>query len=107
MRAKAVRQYGSSFMHAINSGRFRDGGLAFAAGGLAGPQIASPAAAHRAGDMAARTSGGTPLNLTLFGEQFPGLTMPEDVGRRLTKFAIKKQTSSAGRKPSWVGGGRN
>lgn len=106
MRAAAVRKYGSNFMHAINAGRFRDGGLALAVGGIAGSAPASPARAYRdvAGDGPASMS---PLNLTLFGEQFDGLMMPEDVGRRLTKLAIKKQTSSAGRKPSWVGGGRN
>lgn len=106
IRAAAVRKYGSAFMHAINSGRFRDGGLALATGGMAQLSPASPASAHRAAAGGSRTSGMSPLNLTLFGEQFDGLMMPEDVGRRLTKFAIKKQTASAGRKPSWVGGGR-
>jgi phage-related protein len=105
MRAKAVRTYGSAFMHAINQGKWRG----FAAGGIArlatgGPS--SPAAAHIAGNIAARTPGMQPLNLNLFGEQFNGLMMPEDVGRKLTKYAITKQTSSAGRKPTWVGGGR-
>ena len=100
VRAAAVRKYGSALLHAINSGSW-NGAQAFAVGGPV-----SPAAAHRAGVAERVGGGGSTLNLSIDGESFPGLMMPEDVGRRLTKFAIKKQTASAGRKPSWVGGGR-
>jgi hypothetical protein len=102
MKARAVAKYGRSFMDSINSGNFRMPG--FADGGLIGAM--SPAASYALDNGGGNTPALSPLNLTLFGEQFKGLMMPEDVGRRLTKFAIEKQTTSAGRKPAWVGGGR-
>lgn len=101
VRAKAVQKYGASFLNRINSGALR-----FAQGGLVGASPVSPASAYHDGQGAADGPALTPLNLSLFGAEFQGLLMPQDVGRRLTKFAIAKQTRSAGRKPAWIGRGR-
>jgi phage-related protein len=103
VKARAVAKYGMGFMHSINSGNFRMPG--FADGGLIG--ALSPAASYGIGQGGTDGPAMSPLNLTLFGEDFRGLMMPQDVGRRLTKFAIAKQNSSGGRKPGWVGGGKN
>ena len=102
MRAKAVRQYGVGFMNAINAGKFRM--PRFNMGGL--NMIAPmPGRTHFA-DGGPVTTNMTPLNLSILGETFEGLMMPEDVAGRMTKFAIARSTRSAGRKPSWVGGKR-
>lgn len=106
IRARAVQKYGASFMRAINSGSFNPI-RGYAAGGLIGPTPMSPAAAYAQGGDGKNNPALSPLNLSIFGEQFKGLMMPADVGRRLTKFAIEKQTTSGGRKPAWVGGGKN
>lgn len=106
MRAKAVAKYGLGFMHAVNNGTLDLGRmLGFAAGGLVqslqgnqAPRLAF------AGGGQATTHASRVLNLSIGGEHFNGLLMPEDVAGRLTKFAVGKQTNSAGRKPAWVGG---
>lgn len=103
MKARAVAKYGVGLMHAINSGNFRI--PQFAAGGVVSIAPAPvPSFAGVGGEAGSTTL--QPLNLSLFGEEFKGLMMPEDVGRRMTKFAITKQTRSAGRKPAWIGRGR-
>lgn len=105
MKAKAVRKYGVGLMHAINSGRFQMpkfnmGGLVSALMPSLGPRVGYA-------DGGEVSSGAMrPVNLNLFGEQFNGLMAPDDVAGRLTKFAISRQTRSAGRKPAWVGGTR-
>jgi len=102
MRAKAVRKYGSGFMRAVNEGRFKM--PKFSMGGL---NMISPTSRIRYAEGG--PVGGSsmqPLNLSLFGEEFKGLMMPEDVAGRMTKFAIARQSRSAGRKPAWVGGNR-
>ena len=100
MRAKAVRKYGTSFMRAINEGRFKM--PKFSMGGL--NMIAPAPRSHFADGGQVSTGNLRPLNLSLFGQEFNGLLMPEDVAGRMTKFAIARQTRSAGRKPAWVGG---
>jgi hypothetical protein len=105
IRAAAVRKYGVSFMNAINQGRFKM--PKFALGGqvsMISPQI--PRYAFADGGPVQGSSAMRPLNLSLFGEEFNGLMMPDDVANRMTKFAIARQTRSAGRKPAWVGGTR-
>jgi hypothetical protein len=102
MKAAAVRNYGTDFMHRINQGRLNF--PAFASGGLVSP---SPSLIPSLNDAGNPGGGGmTPLSLTLFGETFENLMMPEDVAGRMTRFAIAKQNKSAGRKPDWVGRGR-
>lgn len=106
MRAKAVGKYGLGLMRAINNGtfrmpRFNMGGLV---SGMIGP---TPRLAYADGGEVRSPATMRPINLSLFGEAFDGLLAPEDVGERLTKFAVARQTRSAGRKPAWLGRGRN
>lgn len=103
VKARSVAKYGLGMLNAINSGNFKIPG--FASGGLVSIAPSPvPSFAGSGGEAGSVTL--QPLNLSLFGEEFKGLMMPEDVGRRMTKFAINKQTRSAGRKPAWIGRGR-
>ena len=106
VKAKAVGKYGVGFMNAINSGKFRV--PKFNVGGLVSGGIRSLAGRTRFADGGLATGGGNmrPLSLSLFGESFEGLLMPDNVADRMSKFAIARQTRSAGRKPGWVGGQR-
>lgn len=104
MRAKAVAKYGLGFMHAINSGKIDLPQFNF--GGFIAP---SPARVAFASGGQVRTGGSSlqPLNLTIGQDTFEGLLMPEEVGTKLTKYAVSRQNRSAGRKPGWVGNRRN
>jgi hypothetical protein len=85
-----VRADGSNLAHAFNF--FGEKLMGFAQGGLV-PKIA----------QSARTLGGTTtVNLTIDGQKFSGLTASEDIAASLTRFAVSRQMSSTGRKPSWV-----
>jgi hypothetical protein len=101
VKARSVAKYGTDLLHRINSGNFSL--PRFATGGMVG---IAPAPSFAGVDGSERGIALQPLNLSLFGEEFKGLMMPEDVGRRMTKFAVAKQTRSAGRKPAWIGRGR-
>jgi hypothetical protein len=104
MRAKAVAKYGVGFMRAINSGKLDLGSIArFAVGGLV-IMPTQPRYAYASGGLVQGRGSDRVLNLTIDGQQFNGLMMPEEVGNRLTTYAVSRQTRSAGRKPSWVGG---
>lgn len=108
MQAKAVRKYGSSFMRAINEGRLDLRGMVqgFAAGGSPFGNLA-PAPIRFANSAPLRTPSGGVLNLTIGQEEFNGLVMPdEDTATKLTRYAINKHSRSAGRRPTWTGGGR-
>jgi hypothetical protein len=106
MRARAVAKYGVGFMRAVNTGTFRLPG--FNLGGLVSGMIGpTPRLAYADGGEVRNPASMRPINLSLLGEQFNGLLAPEDVGERLTKFAISRQTRSTGRKPAWLGRGRN
>lgn len=105
MRAKAVAKYGVGFMNAINSGRFKIPEFAF--GGFIAPSPVRSMAFAGGGEVRARGSALQPLNLSIDGSTFEGLLMPEEVGSKLTKFAVSRQNRSAGRKPAWVGNRRN
>ena len=99
VKAKSVAKYGLGFMNAVNSGRFKM--PRFNMGGL--NMIApSPGRSHFVDGGPVKT--GRPISLSIFGETFDGLTAPDDVADRLSRFAINRQVRSAGRKPSWVGG---
>lgn len=102
IRAKAVQKYGVAFLNAVNAGRFNMPKFAF--GGLMSPR-AIPSFKFAEGGLA-QSSPSSVLNLTLDGQSFEGLIMPEDVADRLTKFAVSRQVRSAGRKPSWIGGSK-
>jgi hypothetical protein len=103
MRARAVKKYGLGFMHAVNRGLLDIRGFSFG-GGFVAP---APRVAFAGGGAVSGSAGLRALNLTIGNDTFEGLLMPEDVGNKLTKYAVAKQNRSAGRKPSWVGNRRN
>lgn len=103
MRARAVAKYGLGVMHALNTGQFRLPEFAF--GGFVAPAPAR--ASFATGGSVTGGSSLQPLNLSIDGHTFDGLLMPEEVGAKLTKFAVSRQNRSAGRKPAWVGNRRN
>ena len=108
VKAKSVAKYGKGFMDAVNSGRVSLQGLQrFAAGGLVTPftqprlALASPSAGSGGPTNANRV-----VNLTIGDQRFENLLAPEDVADRMERYAVARNSSSAGRKPSWVGGSR-
>lgn len=106
IKAKSVAKYGVGLLHAINSGRFKM--PRFNMGGLVSSMISpQPRFAYAdGGEVSASAATLRPINVSIMGENFP-MFAPEEVGERLTKFAVARQTRSAGRKPSWLGRGRN
>lgn len=89
-REAAVRKYGASFMHAINNLELPG----FAMGGMVGSPVR----------LAGVSSAGGPqhtLNLTIGDQTFNGLRAPASTADALSRFALGRQTSSAGRQPSW------
>lgn len=99
MRTRAVAKYGLGVMRALNNGALKLQAPAFANGGLV---QAMPIQRFASGGAVAKAN--RVLNLTVGGETFQGLQMPEAVADRMTKFAVAKQVSSGGRKPAWFGG---
>jgi hypothetical protein len=88
-------------------GLFDPENWSWAKGGLVGSltsSMASPSLVPRfAGGGLARggSSAGRTLNLTIDGNRFSGLGVPDRVAGRLERYAIANQVSSLGRKPSW------
>jgi len=108
MKARSVAKYGKGFMDAINSGRLSLEGIQhFAAGGLVSP-FTQPrlAIASSAGSKGGPTAANRVVNLTIGDQRFENLLAPEDVADRMERYAVARNSSSAGRKPSWVGGSR-
>jgi hypothetical protein len=102
IRAAAVRQYGLSFLRAVNGMRLNPrqmkvGMPAFAMGGLVdtSSRIAPPAVGG-GGSMP-----GAAFNLFIGGESFGTVYAPENTASALQRFAASAQTRSAGRKPGW------
>jgi hypothetical protein len=54
----------------------------------------------------ASTSVNRIVNLTIGDQRFENLLAPEDVADRMERYAVARNSTSAGRKPSWVGGSR-
>jgi hypothetical protein len=106
MRAKAVAKYGLGFMRAVNEGKLDIGSMISRAGGGLVTRMQQPVLRLATGGSV--TGGGatsqTVLNLKIGDQEFRGLTAPEEVGEKLKRYAISKQSASAGRKPAWVGG---
>jgi hypothetical protein len=91
VKAAAVSHYGTDLFHALNSltlGGFASGGQV----GVAPPRAPASTNAPQA----------SILNLTIDGEHFNGLTAPEHVASKLKTYAVGRQTSAAGRRPSWA-----
>jgi hypothetical protein len=102
IRAAAVKQYGLSFLRAVNGmrlnpGRMKLGMPAFAMGGLVdtSSRIAPPSVGG-GGSMP-----GAAFNLFIGGESFGTVYAPEHTAANLQRFAAQSQTRSAGRKPGW------
>jgi hypothetical protein len=100
LRAAAVRRYGVGLLHALNSLRLsRDAFPGFAGGGMVGP-VRSGYAFPESGQAGA---GGRPFVLQLGAEQF-AMTAPNSTIDQIERYAVRRATASAGRKPSWIGG---
>jgi hypothetical protein len=100
-RAAAVRKYGVNFMSRINSLNFPAAIARFADGGLVLPQ---PSFVPGIASASQQQSMGRPLSLTIGGETFAGLLAPDDVAKKLIRYATDSQNRSLGRKPGWYGG---
>lgn len=92
MRAAAVRAYGSDFMHSLNT-------MSLPGFAMGGPVLAG---VRRAAAGFGGQGPGATLNLSIDGNQFNGLHAPAPVASALTKYAIGRQLSATGRKPSWM-----
>ena len=95
-RTAAVRKYGLSFMHAINSLQF-DPARFFSMGGL----LPSSQPKIRFAEGGLINSGGGVLNLTIGDQIFRGLRASEETMDQLTRFSVRSQNRTSGRKPSW------
>lgn len=108
VRAKAVAKYGVGFLKLLNSGKLDLGKMVgYAMGGLVS-MPRSPSLSFADGGLVqggSRTADKV-LNLTIGGETFAGLLMPDDVANSMTRFAVARNSRAAGRRPSWVGGKR-
>lgn len=91
MQQAAVQHYGADFMAGLNDlavGGFAVGGLVGKPAYAAGPGTGGPSSI---------------LNLTIDGNHFDGLRAPENTAAKLKSYAVGRQSSSAGRMPSWAG----
>lgn len=100
IRAAAVRKYGVSFLQAVNSMRLKLSDLqGFAAGGLVTMQ--RPRLAFAEGGLV--QSNNRPFVLQIGGQDFNMQTNDDTIGR-LERYAVRRSSSSSGRKPSWFRG---
>lgn len=94
MKAASVQNYGTDFMHAINN-------MGYAMGGPVVSPIHMAAGGSAGGGGSGGRGGGTPIHLHLDGQEF--VTHAADhVAASLKTHAISQQTTSTGRKPSWM-----
>lgn len=91
VQTAAVNRYGVDFFHALNNMSF--GG--FAGGGRVGPALPSSSVMPNHGASSI-------LNLTIDGQHFNGLRAPENVAQKLKMHAVSRQSTAAGRNPSWL-----
>jgi hypothetical protein len=108
---KAVSKYGIAFMNAIKLGRISVdrvrnlmSGVDFSGLGAVMPNRLN----YATGGLATITPGGgnmQPVHIYLGNQAFP-LQGPPDVVRNLAVAASKANRNSAGRKPTWFGGGK-
>jgi len=94
---RAVKKYGVAFMEAIRTLRFDPAG--FALGGLVSFNAPQPKLNFASGGLVG--SKGNTLNLTIGNEEFRGLSVEDTTMERLTKFSLRQQVTSGGRKPGW------
>jgi hypothetical protein len=92
VRTAAVQHYGVGLFEALNSlavGGFATGGRV--GGGASVPVTSIPS--H---------GGSSVLNLTIDGNHFNGLRAPGDVASKLKNYAVTRQSTAAGKNPSWM-----
>lgn len=110
VKAKSVAKYGVGFLRAINSGKLDLNSLGarmgFAAGGLVRMPTSPSFRFAEGGLVQGINSPDKVLNLTIGGETFAGLLMPDDVANSMTRYAVARNSRSAGRRPSWVSRGK-
>jgi hypothetical protein len=95
MKDAAVRTYGEGFMHAVNNMQIPPPKYEY--GGMV-PASSLPRFAEGGSIEHSST-----LNLHIGEQVFKGLKAPEAVAHQLRQFAVDQQTTSTGKKPSWVG----
>jgi hypothetical protein len=86
LKVAAVQKYGLGFLHGLNTLQ----APRFAAGGLNVGAIGHSAATSP-----------RVLNLTIEGQSFAGMSVPENTAAALERFAVHSQIASTGRKQSW------
>lgn len=92
VRAAAVQNYGVSLFHALNNMAVKG----FAAGGGVGRSSSTAAI----GSIS--TSGPSSIvNLSIDGNHFNGLRAPEAVASKLRNYAVHRDMTSTGKKPTW------
>lgn len=92
VQAAAVQRYGTALFHSLNS---------MAVGGLAmGGLVPSSSSISVAGTAPGKAS--SIINLAIDGNHFNGLTAPDHVAAKLKSYAVSRQTTAAGRNPSWM-----
>jgi hypothetical protein len=105
VRAAAVQRYGTGVFNALNQMRvpkpigFAAGGLVDQLSGALNGALMSPFAMPQ--PALAVAGGGSTLNLTIGTETFDGLRTDDKTMDRLTRFAVRQQMRSPGRKPAW------
>jgi hypothetical protein len=104
VNARATALY-LPLLHAINSLRLpRDFLRGFSLGGLVDGLLPPTPGFARGGPVLAPASGvgSRVLNLTIDGTRFTGLVAPAHTFDALVRYSVARQTSAAGRNPSWV-----
>ncbi|NEI52720.1 hypothetical protein GR217_34440 [Rhizobium leguminosarum] len=109
IRAAAVRKYGAGLLAMLNGMRLPKDflkGLRLAGGGMVSSltdgmrvPVMVPAFAG-GGQVAAPSTSGRPINLTIDGQTFQ-MIAPEDVADRLAKHQGRQGLRKAGKRPSW------
>jgi hypothetical protein len=91
----------------INSGRFKM--PKFNMGGLVSSMMmpTMPRVGYADGGEVTSPKSLRPMPLNIFGQDFGTVYAPEDVSSKLVKYSVARQNKSAGRKPDWMGRGRN
>jgi hypothetical protein len=104
VKAAAVRAYGTSFLHAINSMRIPS--PAFALGGLV-DRLSPVRSVPRFAEGGAVAAGArAAFTLQIGGESFGGLSAPQDTADKMVKFATVRSIRKSGARPNWYGNGR-
>jgi hypothetical protein len=103
VRAAAVKKYGAGLLHAINTMQLPKNG--FSLGGLAsGADVRSTSRAiiprFATGGIVTAPRGGRPLVLKIGDENFNLRTRDDETAEQITRYAIRRQVRSSGRKPS-------